>query len=77
MNEPGDLDAEIRATRGEVLGEAVWRRFCIAADRDPKEELLRPWHSSFVQIVQACLMAMEESGFEGLEDWLQMEEDAR
>lgn len=77
MNEPGDLDAEIRATRGTVLGESVWRFMATAGGLDPKDPALEPQRRKLVDAVQAASMVMDESGFEGLVDWLEMEEDAR
>jgi len=68
-----DLDAEIRWTRGRVLGEAAWRRLCQAGGLDPKDPELDQRRLDFVAAVQSAAFVMEDSGFEGLEDWLELE----
>lgn len=70
-----NLDAEIRATRGAVLGEAVWRRMCQVTGLDPKDERWVDERGWIVQAVSGAAQVMDEAGFEGLEDWLKMEED--
>lgn len=72
-----DLDAEIRATRGTVLGESVWRLFASQGGLDPKDPTLATLKGKIVDAVRATSMVMDESGFEGVVDWLEMEEDAR
>lgn len=71
-----DLDAEIRSTRGRILGEAVWRRTCQLAGADPKAPELLELHGATVVTVQAAFMVLDESGFVGLNDWLDLEEGA-
>lgn len=71
------VDREIRWTRGRVLGEAVWRTICAKAGLDPKDETLHQRRDNLVAAVQGATAVMEESGFEGLEDWLKMEEEFR
>ena len=77
MNQPGDLDAEIRATRGRVLGEAAWSRLAQRANQDPKDPRYQQLREATVETIGAALMVLEESGFEGLVDWLDLEEDAK
>lgn len=69
-----DIDAEIRSTRGRILGEAVWRRTCQQAGADPKSPELFELHRATVGVVQAAFMVLDESGFVGLNDWLELEE---
>ena len=70
---PTDLEAEIRASRGRVLGEAVWRRLCLAGGLDPKDPDQAEPRAAIVAAVQAASSVLDEAGFDGLENWLEME----
>jgi len=72
-----DIDAEIRATRGRVLGEALWRVLCIRRGDDPKDPDLSFERKRIVSSSQATFQVMDEVGFQGLEEWLEMEETYR
>lgn len=72
-----DVDREIRQTRGRILGEAVWRRLCQAAGIGPKDPARQAERERVVTAIQAAAAVLDETGFEGLEEWLEMEEAAQ
>lgn len=69
------VDREVRRTRGQVLGLAVWRRLAAAAGHDPKEPRFDGLRQQVVTAIGAALEVMDSDGFEGLEEWLKLEED--
>lgn len=69
-----NIDAEIRATRGTILGEAAWRRLALERGIGAKDPAYDDEREQFVKIVGGALAVMDEAGFDGLEIWLQMEE---
>jgi hypothetical protein len=68
-----NLDAEIRAARGRALGEAVWVRRCQKDGTDPKDPDRQAERDDVVETVAAASQILEEAGFDGLSDWLDME----
>lgn len=72
-----NINAEIRATRGRVLGEGVWRFLAIRGGLDPKDPAHADQAEQVVSAVQALSMVMDETGFEGIEDFLKTEEEFR
>lgn len=67
------IDREERASRGTVLGHAIWRRMAEAAGLEPKDETRAAERAAFVEAVRQAFVAMEGGGFEGLEEWNRLE----
>ena len=70
-----DVDAEIRATRGRVLGESLWRVLCVRRGDDPKDPDLALEKKRIVSAGMATFQVLDEVGFEGVDEWLQLEEE--
>ena len=70
---PEHIDREERASRGEVLGYAVWRRMAEAAGVDPKDEARATERQRVVDVVGQAFVALEGGGFEGIEEWNRLE----
>jgi hypothetical protein len=74
-DEPERVDYEERSARGEVLGGGVWRRLCAGTGRDPKDPALDRERRGLVESVRQAFVQMEGGGFEGLDEWLRLEEE--
>lgn len=70
---PEYIDREERASRGTVLGYAIWRRLAEAAGLDPKDETRGDERDAFVEAVRQAFVALEGGGFEGIEEWNRLE----
>lgn len=67
------IEHQERMSRGTVLGEGVWRRMCQESGRDPKDVALAAEHQKVVQAIMAGFVVMEGAGFDGLQEWLELE----
>lgn len=70
-----DVDAEMRATRGRVLGESLWRVLCIRRGDDPKDADLALEKKRIVSAAMGTFQVLDEVGFDGLDEWLELEEE--